>query len=216
MVLSLSPAAVCQCFTLVSLCTSIADPDWIEVQNSSDPKGRQLIYGVAFTLHSGKNITDAGPLGGSTGLGVYLLYALAAVCYATVLTSSSCFLLDFLGVASYQPKLVRSLHICTAFLAVSILGVFGSSVYVIWRNVREGPLEAFVGESVYIAVLGIFFSFVAAAFSFFNQSEPGVAVTSPSSSLAYAVQEEDDTEPLIGQRQAGRREEPAGREASPD
>lgn len=60
MTLSLTPAAVCQCFTLVSLCTSIADPNWIEVRNISDPGGKQLIYGVAFTLHAAQNLTDTG------------------------------------------------------------------------------------------------------------------------------------------------------------
>ena len=60
MTLSMSPAAVCQCFTLVSLCTSIADPNWIQVRNSSDPSGKRLIYGVAFTLHAGQNLTDTG------------------------------------------------------------------------------------------------------------------------------------------------------------
>ena len=60
MTLSMSPAAVCQCFTLVSLCTSIADPNWIQVRNSTDPGGKQIIYGVAFTLHAAQNITDTG------------------------------------------------------------------------------------------------------------------------------------------------------------
>lgn len=56
--LSLSPAAVCQCFTLVSLCTSIADPNWIQVQNRNDTS--RLIYGVAFTLHASQNLSDTG------------------------------------------------------------------------------------------------------------------------------------------------------------
>lgn len=56
--LSLSPAAVCQCFTLVSLCTSIADPNWIQVQNRTDTN--KLIYGVAFTLHASQNLSDTG------------------------------------------------------------------------------------------------------------------------------------------------------------
>ncbi|KAL2100520.1 hypothetical protein ACEWY4_004914 [Coilia grayii] len=208
MTLSLTPAAVCQCFTLVSLCTSIADPDWIEVENSTDPRGRQLIYGVAFTLHAGKNLTDTGPLGGANGMGLWLLYALAAVCYGTVLFSSSSFLLDFLGVGAFQPQLVRALHVCTAVLSVGILGVFGTSMFVIWRNVKGSALQAYVGESVFIAILGILFAFVAAAFSFFSQSE-----MSGAPSLTYAVQEAADTEPLMG---GAEREEPAGQEASPD
>lgn len=59
MTLRLSPAAVCQCFTLVFLCTSIADPNWIQVQNGTDVH-HGIMYGVAFTLHAAQNLTDTG------------------------------------------------------------------------------------------------------------------------------------------------------------
>lgn len=67
--LSLSPAAVCQCFTLVSLCTSIADPNWIQVQNRTD--SNQLIYGVAFTLHAAQNLSNTGTTHTSLYVGVF-------------------------------------------------------------------------------------------------------------------------------------------------
>lgn len=113
MTLALTPAAVCQCFTLVSLCTSIADPNWIQVQNCSDSSSK-LIYGVAFTLHAYQNLTDTGPLGGLHGWGMWLLYSLAVLCYIAVILSSSSFLLDFLGAAVTHSKLVTSLHVLTA------------------------------------------------------------------------------------------------------
>ncbi|KAG5272547.1 hypothetical protein AALO_G00166720 [Alosa alosa] len=221
MTLSLTPAAVCQCFTLVSLCTSIADPNWIEVRNTSDPSGRQLIYGVAFTLHAAQNLTDTGPLGGSNGLGLWLLYALAAVCYGTVLLSSSAFLLDFLGIGTAHPRPIGALHVCTAVLSVAILGVFSACMFVISRNLQKlgAPakgsvsadkriLELHVGESLIIAILGIIFSCSAAAFSLCSQSDRG----GTSSRDCAVIEEGADTEPLMG---GAEREECVG-EVSPD
>lgn len=53
------------------------------------------------------------PLGGMHGLGMDLLYTLAALCYSAVLLSSSSFLVDFLGIGFARPRLVMSLHIST-------------------------------------------------------------------------------------------------------
>uniref|UniRef100_A0A8B9HG03 Uncharacterized protein n=1 Tax=Astyanax mexicanus TaxID=7994 RepID=A0A8B9HG03_ASTMX len=104
---NLSPAAVCQCFTLVTLCTSIADPNWINVKNGTDDS-KQLIYGVAFTLHAAQNLTNT-----VNGWGMWLLYTLAAVCYGAVLLSSSSFLADFLGAGFTHSRLVALLHFST-------------------------------------------------------------------------------------------------------
>ncbi|KAM6985131.1 uncharacterized protein FYW47_002232 [Aplochiton taeniatus] len=184
MPLSMSPAAVCQCFTLVSLCTSIADPNWIQVSNSSDPAGKKLIYGVAFTLHASQNLTDTGPLGGVNGWGMWLLYTLAAVCYGAVLFSSCSFLLDFLGTSLDHPRLVMSLYISTACQIV------------IYRNLQRGgklwdwpgpssrapvpgvgakatAVHPYPGESFYIALLGLIFSGLAAGINVKNLREPG-------------------------------------------
>ena len=54
-----------------------------------------------------------GPLGGVNGLGMRLLYTLAAMCYSAVLLSSSSFLLDFLGAGFSHSRLVSSLHVST-------------------------------------------------------------------------------------------------------
>ncbi|XP_058238632.1 transmembrane protein 127 isoform X2 [Hemibagrus wyckioides] len=175
--LSLSPAAVCQCFTLVSLCTSIADPNWIQVQNRTDTS--QLIYGVAFILHATQNLTNTAPLGGMHGLGMDLLYTLAAVCYIAVLLSSSSFLVDFLGMGFTRPRLVVSLHISTAVTCVAALAVSGTCFWVIRQNVQKGRtgwvwttasappsgLITMPGESFYLEILALLFSVVAAIFS---------------------------------------------------
>ncbi|KAJ8260770.1 hypothetical protein COCON_G00164930 [Conger conger] len=187
MVLSLSPAAVCQCFTLVSLCTSVADPNWIQIKNASDPS-RQLIYGVAFTLHAAQNLTDTAPLGGVNGWGMWLLYALAGVCYGGVLFSSSSFLLDFLGGGGTRPRLLATLHVVTAVLCLGALSVCGACLCVIVHNLRKGligwyrdlggarsggaVLQSSPGESFYIAVLALLFSSLAAALSLRGMSQP--------------------------------------------
>ncbi|XP_026887934.2 transmembrane protein 127 [Electrophorus electricus] len=207
MALGLSPAAVCQCFTLVALCTSIADPNWINVQNGTDPHGKQLIYGVAFTLHAGQNLTDTAPLGGPNGLGMWLLYVLAAFSYASVFASGCSFLLDFLGVGFTHSRVVASFHVSTVVLCLIVLGVAGTCLYVIEHNVQNGRwgslwdhpstppygLQTYPGESMIIEMLAILFSLGAAAFSLRCPPEP----TTPSRYLS--VESEDgETEPLIG------------------
>lgn len=113
----------------------------------------------------------------------------------------------------------------SAVLSVAILAVFSACVFVISRNLQkillgvQGKtsvsavkqiLQPYVGESLYIAILGVFFSCLAAAFSLRSQPETAAALTS---TRAYAVIEESvDTEPLIG----GAEREELIREASPD
>lgn len=182
--LSLSPAAVYQCFVLVSLCTSIADPNWIYIKNSTDPNGKQIIYGVSFTLHAVQNLTDTAPLGGVNGVGMHLLYTLTALCYAAVLFSSASFLLDFLGVRVLHFRLVTSLHICTATLCCCILVICTICLYVIRQNIQKltlalrldrplakpNGLNAYLGESLIIFIFGIIFSIMASVFSCFSPS----------------------------------------------
>ncbi|XP_043095212.1 transmembrane protein 127 [Puntigrus tetrazona] len=198
MTLVLTPAAVCQCFTLVSLCTSIADPNWIQVQNCSDSSSK-LIYGVAFTLHAYQNLTDTGPLGGLHGWGMWLLYALAVLCYGAVLLSSCSFLLDFLGAAVTRSKLVMSLHVFTALLCVAVLGVCVACMSVIERNLQRGKAESrpalcmSAGESFYIEMLGLLFSFIACALALRGRPNP----VRPCEYLSVEGAD-SDTEPLIG------------------
>ncbi|KAL7835099.1 hypothetical protein SRHO_G00293460 [Serrasalmus rhombeus] len=203
MTLILTPAAMCQCFTLVSLCTSIADPNWIQINNGSDSNNK-LIYGVAFTLHAAQNLTHTGLLGGVNGLGMRLLYTLAAVCYCAVLLSSSSFLLDFLGAGFSHSRLVSSLHVSTAVLCLVVLGVSGACLYVIRQNVQKealGPsthtsgLSTLPGESFYIEILGLFFSVTAAAFSLCCRLEP----IAPNQDLSEESGDgEGEREPLVG------------------
>ncbi|KAJ8395596.1 hypothetical protein AAFF_G00030770 [Aldrovandia affinis] len=202
MALSLSPAAVCQCFTLVSLCTSVADPNWIQIRNGSDPNSGQLIYGVAFTLHAAQNLTDTGPLGGVNGWGMWLLYALAGVCYGGILFSSSSFLLDFLGSGRTRPRLIAALHVCTAVLCLGAIGVCGTCFCVILHNLRKGLVGRFwdrgggsglqpsPGESFYIALLALLFSGLAATFSLRGTGQP-----SPQGDYAPIEPGDSDSEP---------------------
>ncbi|CAM4547438.1 unnamed protein product [Leuciscus chuanchicus] len=198
MTLALTPAAVCQCFTLVSLCTSIADPNWIQVQNSSNPDSK-LIYGVAFTINAYQNRTDTGPLGGLHGWGMWLLYTLAALSYCAVLLSSSSFLMDFLGASVNQSKLVTSLHVSTAVSCVSVLGVCVACMCVIEHNLQRGnpgsqPSRSLIlGESFFIQMLGLLFSLAACAFAIKARPEPV-----RSCDYLSVGGDDSDTEPLIG------------------
>ncbi|XP_072552107.1 transmembrane protein 127 [Salminus brasiliensis] len=223
MTLSMSPAAVCQCFTLVALCTSIADPNWIQVSNGTG-SSKQLIYGVAFTLHAAQNLTDTGPLGGVNGWGMWLLYTLAAVCYGAVLLSSSSFLMDFLGVGFTHSRLVASLHFSTALLCMVVLGVCGACLYVIQQNLQKGRLallwarpvqvpsvrasglHATPGESFYIEMLGLVFSFLALGFS----------IKCPSQPIQYlpVEHEEEERQPLTGAMGLDREEWVEGEESN--
>ncbi|XP_066567893.1 transmembrane protein 127 isoform X2 [Amia ocellicauda] len=172
MALSLTPAAVSQCFALVSLCTSIADPNWIEVENSSTHWGSgsssdPLIYGVAFTLHPIHNLTNTGPLGGPQGVGLRLLYALAALCYCTVLLSSTAFLFDFLGASRTRTGLSTLLHVFTAVLLLGSLCVCGVCLWMVCQALRQlgDGASSRLGESFYIAALALLFSCLASGCS---------------------------------------------------
>lgn len=226
MTLSLSPAAVCQCFTLVALCTSIADPNWINVKNGTDDS-KQLIYGVAFTLHAAQNLTNTGPLGGVNGWAMWLLYTLAAVCYGAVLLSSSSFLADFLGAGFTHSRLVASLHISTTLLCLAVVGVCGACLYVIQQNLQKGKLawllgqtvhtpsaqaselHASPGESLYIEILGLFFSFLALVFSI---KYPSQATTS--SQFLAVDSEDEERQPLTGAVGLDREDWVAGEESN--
>lgn len=201
MTLAMTPAAVCQCFTLVSLCTSIADPNWIQIQNRSDANNK-LMYGVAFTLHAYQNRTDTGPLGGLNGWGMWLLYLLTALCYSAVLLSSSSFLLDFLKAAVSQSRLITTLHVSTALNCVAVLVVCVACVCVIKHNLQRGKhvsllnhtegnpeLSVSPGESLYIQILGLIFSVLACVSALRPQAQP---------IRLHAEGADSDTEPLIG------------------
>lgn len=111
----------------------------------------------------------------------------------------------------------------SAVLSVSILGVFSACMFVISRNLQKislgaqgkapvsavkQTLQPHVGESLFIAMLGIFFSCCAAAFSLCSQSE-----TAAASTRVYSVIDESaDTEPLM----SGAEREELITEASPD
>uniref|UniRef100_A0AAY5LBQ2 Uncharacterized protein n=1 Tax=Esox lucius TaxID=8010 RepID=A0AAY5LBQ2_ESOLU len=188
MTLSMSPSAVCQCFTLVSLCTSIADPNWIQVRNSTDPEGKQLIYGVAFTLH------------------VTLLIDLfhVALCVPPGPSFST---FSFLSPV--------------AFL-LSVLGVCGACLYVIYCNLQEDKfvlmgdwvggwtwprsgfrsrgrggsagMQLYPGESFYIAMLSLLFSCVGSVISLRG---PGNPASTQREHTAVVEGDDSDTEPLI-------------------
>ncbi|XP_034781156.2 transmembrane protein 127-like [Acipenser ruthenus] len=167
MALSLPPAAVSQCFSLVSLCTSIADPNWVEVSNiTSGHEAGSQIFGVAYTLHLSRNVSDRDPLGALQKTGVHLLILLAALCYSGILVSSGAFLFDFLGGSKKWPRMVCMLHVTTAVLCMCVVFLSGAVFKVISNNLEQkGDLRVVFGESFYIAVLALLFSCLGSCWS---------------------------------------------------
>ncbi|XP_069043673.1 uncharacterized protein [Lepisosteus oculatus] len=204
MALSVTPAAVSQCFALVSLCTSIADPNWIELWNASAPySSTSLIYGVAFTLHAAQNLTDTGPLGGPQGPGMRLLYSLAALCYCAVLLSSISFLFDFLGASRTREGLSVVLHVSTAVLCLGSLCVAGACLCVVTRMLPvRGPWGGpALGESFFIAALALLFCVLAAAGSVWQCRRRG-ALASGYMAIEGGVSDLD-TPPLLTEGEDG-------------
>ncbi|KAI5089123.1 hypothetical protein C0J45_20531 [Silurus meridionalis] len=133
------------------------------------------------------------------GLGMDLLYTLAALCYSAVLLSSSSFLVDFIGIRFTRPRLVVSLHISTAVMCGAVLAVSGACLYVIKQNVQKGRtswvwsttsappggMSTLPGESFYIEILALFFSLMASIFSFICSPESFVPTQ------FYSVEHED-------------------------
>ncbi|XP_039614994.1 transmembrane protein 127 [Polypterus senegalus] len=169
MELSLPSSAVSQCFSLVSLCFCISDPNWIEVYNASDSQDVH-IYGVVYTWTLAHNITDQDSLRTLQKTGLILLFLLASSCYIGVLTSSGVFLLDLLGGKKACPGLSRSLHILMVLLCLCVVSVGGACFYVITYNIRKTDLstKGFIvifGESYYISLFALAFSCLAMGFS---------------------------------------------------
>ncbi|XP_041047735.1 uncharacterized protein LOC121280123 isoform X2 [Carcharodon carcharias] len=64
------PAAVTQCFSVVALCTAVADPNWFQVSlNGTSPQ----IYGVAYVVHLQGNLTAAATIQQNEGYSITFL-----------------------------------------------------------------------------------------------------------------------------------------------
>ncbi|XP_072353697.1 uncharacterized protein [Scyliorhinus torazame] len=104
------PAAVTQCFSVVALCTAVADPNWFQVSmNGTSPQ----IYGVAYVVRLQGNLT-ADPHTVLNYEGISLLIVMATCSYIAIVTGFGAFILSFLG--SRHPLLFNlpmTLHFIT-------------------------------------------------------------------------------------------------------
>ncbi|KAG9466248.1 hypothetical protein GDO78_016940, partial [Eleutherodactylus coqui] len=86
-------AAVLQGLGVVCASTALSDPGWLLVMVA----GQNYVYGAAYILHQGFNLTEPGAHQLLHPSGLRLLLLLTACCYVSVLLGLSAFLLDFLG-----------------------------------------------------------------------------------------------------------------------
>ncbi|XP_078080025.1 uncharacterized protein LOC144500638 [Mustelus asterias] len=161
------PAAVTQCFSVVALCTAVADPNWFQVSlNGTSPQ----IYGVAYVVHLQGNLT-ADPDTVLNYEGISLLIVMATCSYIGILTGFGAFILSFLG--SRHPLLFNlpiMLHFITAILDIGSLALCLYLLFQVKTKLRKKEFEKMVmqttlGESFFIAIFGAMFAVTAAALS---------------------------------------------------
>ncbi|XP_055503919.1 transmembrane protein 127 [Leucoraja erinacea] len=161
------PAAVTQCFSVVALCTAVADPNWFQVVlNGTSPQ----IYGVAYVVRLQGNIT-ADPNTVMNYEGISLLIVMATCSYIGILTGFGAFILSFLG--SRHPLLFNipiMLHFITAILDIGSLALCSYLYFQVKSKLRRKKFEKItmqttLGESFVIAVFALMFAVTASALS---------------------------------------------------
>ncbi|XP_043920027.1 transmembrane protein 127-like [Protopterus annectens] len=153
------PAAVTQCFSVVILCTSVADPNWITVRNGTRDEEDYQIFGVTYVVHLNWNVTgnpDSAHL--LTHTGIVLLVGMALCCYVAILTGLSAFLIDFIGAKAcfkLTYKVPTVLHSATAILC-AVAVVLCCSLFALivskLKDLKLAEMYAFFGESFYFAI----------------------------------------------------------------
>lgn len=161
------PAAVTQCFSVVFLCTSVADPNWITVHNGTVRNEEDdKIFGVSYVVHLNGNLTDPAQL--LTHSGIVLLVGMALCCYVAILTGLSAFLIDFIGTKAFFKltyKVPAVLHSATAILSAAAI-VLCCSLFILiihkLKDLKQTEMHAFFGESFYFAIAAVCISTTAA------------------------------------------------------
>ncbi|XP_051866333.1 transmembrane protein 127 [Pristis pectinata] len=161
------PAAVTQCFSVVALCTAVADPNWFQVvPNGTSPQ----IYGVAYVVQLQGNIS-ADPNTIMNYEGISLLIVMATCSYIGILTGFGAFILSFLG--SKHPLLFNvpiMLHFITAILDIGSLALCSYLFFQVKTRLRRKEFEkttmqTTLGESYVIAIFAVMFAVTASALS---------------------------------------------------
>ncbi|XP_075704782.1 transmembrane protein 127-like [Rhinoderma darwinii] len=165
-------AAVMQGLGVVCACTALSDPSWLLVQVEE----QNYVYGAAYILHLGFNLTEPGAHHLLRQRGLTLLVLLTACCYASVLLGLSAFLLDFLGTRFMGTKrlvgvlLSPILHFITALSSAAAVALCTYLYLLLYRQVHFQPIKSpantlTVGESYYFAIFACVASIAATALS---------------------------------------------------
>ncbi|XP_072112768.1 uncharacterized protein [Mobula birostris] len=161
------PAAVTQCFSVVALCTAVADPNWFQVvPNGSSPQ----VYGVAYVVRLQANIS-ADPNSVMNYEGISLLIVMATCSYIGILTGFGAFILSFLGLQNpLLFKIPVVLHFLTAILDIGSLALCSYLFFQVKTSLRRKEFEktamqTALGKSYMIAVFALIFAVIASALS---------------------------------------------------
>ncbi|XP_040275261.1 transmembrane protein 127-like [Bufo bufo] len=192
-------AAFVQGLGLACVCTAMADPGWLLVRVEQ----QDYVYGAAYILHLGCNLTETGPLKLLHKSGLCVLLLLTACCYVSILLGLAAFLLDFLGTRYLGIKrlvgilLPPVLHLITALSSAGAVALCSYLYQVLYREVHfqllKPPANTLsLGESYYFAICACLASIVATALSFsYARRYRRVTGTFPAAALS------EETSPLL-------------------
>ncbi|XP_073505373.1 uncharacterized protein [Phyllobates terribilis] len=192
-------AAFLQGLGLVCACTALSDPGWLLVQVEQ----RSYVYGAAYILHLGFNLTEPGVHQLLHKSGLYLLVLLTTCCYVSVLLGLAAFLLDFLGTRYMGIRslvgilLPPTLHLTTVLSSAAAVALCTYLYVALYREVHfqliTSPANTLtLGESYYFAISASLASMAASVLSFcYARKYRRVSGTSTASSQI------EETAPLL-------------------
>ncbi|KAM8939580.1 transmembrane protein 127-like [Pelodytes ibericus] len=191
-------AAVLQGLAVVSLCTAVGDPSWLLVQAG----GQSYVYGVAYTLHRGFNLTETGSLHLLHDIGSDVLVLMTTFCYTSILMGFAAFLLDFLETRNLRlmgVKIAPLLHFTTVLSTAVAVGLCSYLFAFILQEVqsfkvKENSVE--FGESYFFAIFSGVSSLIAGVLSYIYSRRYSRQTRIQST---HTVQTEDVTSPLLQQ-----------------
>ncbi|KAM3938059.1 transmembrane protein 127-like [Leptodactylus fuscus] len=201
-------AAFMQCLGVVCASTALSDPGWLLVQVEQ----QNYVYGAAYVLHLGSNLTEPGPHQFLHQSGLYVLVLLTACCYVSILVGFSAFLLDFLGTRYMGIKMLWGillppiLHFITVLSSAGAVALCTYLYIVLYQEVHfqliSLPANTMsLGESYYFAVSAFVASIPATALSIsyaaqYLKGSGTSASTSQTEVTTPLLQEPDAPEPL--------------------
>ncbi|CAN2388363.1 hypothetical protein PRIEUP_LOCUS16309 [Pristimantis euphronides] len=153
--------------------TALSDPSWLLVQL----EGQSYVYGAAYILHQGFNLTEPGVHQLLHKSGLRLLALLTACCYIAVVLGLAALLLDFLGTKYMGIKRMMGvllppfLHLATALLSAAAVTLC-TYLYIVlhqelyFKIIKPPTNTLSLGESYYFAIGACVASILAAVFSF--------------------------------------------------